>query len=479
MSTLFRILFLLSFFISSCQYQKNQTNPSINGIWESLGSGWVLQIQDSLTYSFYDITAISCLPNRTGNLTEMLEALRLKEDTLSLLQGITTFKFIRTEEVPKLCLATLDEKKAANPEYNFEVFAETVKEHYAFFDLNKINWEALYQEQKRKINENTTEAELYLIIEETLEKLKDNHAFLEATDDVYHALEELEKKATAEGLTNEEEMEAYGDFQIAQMVAKNHLQEEMTKDSKLIQWGKMNNEIGFIQIKAMWLYADLDIPETLIDEVGYVDAYVQTFHKMYEGDYVEKEVASVKKVMNKVMADLSVTKSIVIDVRFNGGGQDAVSYEILSRFVSKDRQVGSQKFRYGKQFSPVQAYLIEGTQDGYSNNVYVLTSPQTGSAAEYFAMATISLPNIKRIGSRTAGATSTTLDKTLPNAWAFSISNEICLDRQGRNYENIGIPVNYELDYPSDRQIFFRSVANDLDKDKRDILKAIEDLEGI
>jgi hypothetical protein len=61
-----------------------------------------------------------------------------------------------------------------NDPYNFEVFAETYKEHYAF-ELNKINWDSLYKTAKEKSTQKTTEVELYLIIQEMIESLNDNH----------------------------------------------------------------------------------------------------------------------------------------------------------------------------------------------------------------------------------------------------------------------------------------------------------------
>ena len=81
-----------------------------------------------------------------------------------------------------------------------------------------------------------------------------------------------------------------------------------------------------------------------------------------------------------------------------------------------------------------------------------------------------------RIGSATQGALSTALEKKLPNGWSFSISNEIYMDNSGKSYENIGIPVQHELNYPRDRQTFFRQVASDLEGDKTEILAAIQKL---
>ena len=226
----------------------------------------------------------------------------------------------------------------------------------------------------------------------------------------------------------------------------------------------------------MWLYADLDIPQARIEALGYVDAYVEAFHQLYEGDYIEKEVAGVRRIMDTVMNDLAGMEAIVIDVRFNGGGQDAVSFEILSRFIPGRLQVATQKISYGDQFTPTQSLYIEGRAAAYQGPVYVLTSPQTGSAAEALAIATLSMDQVRRIGSASAGAMSTALEKTLPNGWAFSLSNEIYMDNAGRNYENVGVPVDYDLEYSRKRQPFFRSVVNDLDADKQRILNAIDAL---
>ncbi|MEO1627724.1 MAG: S41 family peptidase [Bacteroidota bacterium] len=456
----------------ACQEQKKELPSSVNGTWESIGSGWILQVQDSAQYQFYDITSVSCLPSRKGAFAELRPSLRLQGDTLDWNKGVITYQFTRSKELPALCRDSSDDKNN-DPLYNFEVFAQTVKEHYAFFELNQINWEKLYQQQKQRLTRESTDADLYQVLEETLEQLNDNHAFLEATDEVY---EEIEQQSKQEEPTTSEQLPEYGDFQVAQMVAEHHLQEELTRDSWLIQWGKMTENIGFIQVKSMWLYADLDIPEAVIQEKGYVDAYVETFHKMYEGEYIQKEVEGVASIMDRVMADLSDMERIVIDVRFNGGGQDAVSFEILSRFATQSKQVATQKLRYGQQYTPVLPLFIQGREDAFEKTVYVLTSPQTGSAAEAFSISTLAMDNVKRIGSATSGAMSTALEKTLPNGWSFSISNEIYMDNDGQSYENIGIPVDYELRYPRERQPFFRGVVNDLEADKRNILTAIDSL---
>lgn len=470
-SNILILLITLSFL--SCKDEK-QENRSINGVWESIGSGWVLQIQDGARYTFYDITSISCLPTREAELSELMPALSLEKDTLYYQNGVMTYKFVRSEKMPDLCGTEVSEAKKKDLLYNFEVFSETVKEHYTFMELNNIDWPTLYAQQKSKLKENATEVDLYYVLEETLELLNDNHAFLEASDALYETMEALE---TEEDLDDTDlNLPEYGDFQIADMVAKHHFIEDLTKDSWLIKWGKMEDNIGYIQVKAMWLYADLEMPKPLIEELGYVDAYVKTFNEMYHGDYVAKEVAAVQKKMDEVMADLMDSKYIVVDIRFNGGGQDAVNFEILRRFNPEKQKIVETKIKHGNGFSPTLPLYLAPASPAYTKPVFVLTSQQTGSAAEAFAIGSMALSHLKRIGSPSQGALSTALEKTLPNGWAFSISNEIYMDLNGNSYENIGVPVNYSLNYPEDRQTFFRSVADDLEGDKRKTLEAMERL---
>ena len=461
---------LILFSLLNAAFSCSQPNTSVNGIWKSHGSGWILHIQDSSSYQLYDITTISCLPRRGAALSELSSSLELSEDTLLLRKGLNTYKFFRVSELPLLCESS--DTDATDLLYNFDVFSETVKNHYAFLELNNIDWLKLSEKQRTILETNPTELELYLIIEEALKILKDNHAYLEASSDFYEKfeaeLEALEEKET-------DTLPEYGDFVIANLVTKHFLQEDLTKDSWLIKWGKMTDHIGFVQIKAMWLFADLNMSDSLIDEMGYVDAYVHKFYRMNESDYISMEKEAVRKLMDQVMADIGDMDSIILDVRFNGGGQDAVGHEILSRFNSSDRITFSRKLKNGDEYILAETVHLEPRRGAFNRPVFVLVSPQTGSAAESFSMYAAQVGNIKLIGSRTTGALSTALEKTLPNGWVFSISDEVWLDHDGQSYENVGIPVDIELNYIRERQPLFRYIADHLEEDRLEILKAMRE----
>ncbi len=469
------ILFsLLLFFILviGCKPNKEENN-AIEGIWESIGYGEILKI-DANSYGYFDITDFSCLPAKEGNISEVKNSMQVSNDTLIIKRGFSKYRYSRIKELPDFCNQNSKDKNDIS--YNFEVFANTYKNHYAYFDLNKIDWDSLYINSKNKINSKSTEVDLYLVMEDMIEKLKDNHGSIEPTDEVYELAENQIQSEIAEEET--EELKEYGDFEIAGIVADYYLKEDLTKDTWLMKWGKMENNVGYIQIKAMYLYADLNLNDSLVQENGFVSTYMDAFDRLSYEQQISEEVAGISKVMDAVMQDLKETKHIIIDIRFNGGGQDVVALEILRRFNSDRKQIAIKKARHNNGYTIKTPIYLEPAKQPYTKPVYLLTSQQSASATDMMALSSMELNNLKRIGSHTNGAISDALQKTLPNGWYFSLSNEVYTDNNDKCYENIGIPVHYELNYPNDRQTFFRSIANDLEKDKRNILNAVNVLQS-
>ncbi len=445
-------------------------NNTIDGTWKSIGYGKILTIQSD-TYEMFDITQISCLPARKGSMSEFEGHIGIENDTLFIKEGFDVYYFQKTEELPGLCSQKISKNKLNDPQYNFEVFAKTYEEQYAYFKLNNLNPDSIYSRFKDKITPETTEAELYLVLEDMLNSLNDNHGYLEPTDEVYELAEKLKN-----GENDTISLKEYGDFEIAGRVAAHYLIEDLTKDSRIIKWGKVEGNIGYIQVKAMMLYADLKLPDSLIQEKGFVAAYFGELEKLSAAEQVEAEVKGVQKIMDNVMKDLMATQAIILDVRFNGGGTDDTGLEILRRFNPEKHQVATKKARHINGYTKEVPIYLEAARSPYTKPVYLLTSQQSASATDFMALSSLGLDHVTRIGSHTQGAVSDALARKLPNGWHFSLSNEVYLDNQGICYENSGVPVDYELNYPNERQTFFRSVADDLEQDKQNVLKAIKAL---
>ena len=126
-------LLLFSILLVGCKAKRN----SIEGIWKSIGYGEILKI-DSDSYKYFDITDFSCLPAKEGNIAEVKNSMEVSNDTLIVKRGFSKYHYVRIKKLPELSQQNLKDKN--NISYNFEVFANSYKNHYAYFDLNKIGF---------------------------------------------------------------------------------------------------------------------------------------------------------------------------------------------------------------------------------------------------------------------------------------------------------------------------------------------------
>lgn len=67
-------------------------------------------------------------------------------------------------------------------EGNFAVFERTLREHYAFFDLRRLNWERQVAEARRRLAGAPTPRDLYDGLEQIVAPLEDLHTDVTATD---------------------------------------------------------------------------------------------------------------------------------------------------------------------------------------------------------------------------------------------------------------------------------------------------------
>jgi len=124
-------LILIFILLIGCKPNEDN-NDSIKGIWKSIGYGEILKI-DANSYEYFDINDISCLPAKEGNISEVKNSMQVSNDTLTVKRGFKKYRYVRVNKFPDLCKKTIKDKNDIS--YNFEVFANTYKNHYAYFKL--------------------------------------------------------------------------------------------------------------------------------------------------------------------------------------------------------------------------------------------------------------------------------------------------------------------------------------------------------
>ena len=468
----FKPIFLIAILVlMSCDSKKIESIP--DGVYASIGYGRLILIQDG-SFQLFDVSSNWCDQRINGFLKDFDNALFIRDDTLNFKVGITNYQYLKMSHLPDICSKKYSYSELNDPKFNFEVLEETFSNNYAYFNLRKVNWDSLRIATRKEIDPLTTEIELYRILKDMLNTFGDDHISLNAPENLQQTSDSLN---IVEKTNSKTEIKKYDLFQVAKLIGDQYLQyKEYTKNSRFVRWGMINDQFGYIQINSMSAHANLNISDTLSLEEFWRE-YENETANMTVKEWEQGELQGISEIMNKAIDDLWNTEAIVLDVRFNQGGQDLVAMEIIRHFNNK-RQVGFTKKAKGvnDSYSPAQKIYLEGSNKAYTKPVLLLTSKQTASAAEILVLSSLSLPTFTRLGANTRGIFSDELTKRLPIGWGFGLSNEIYLDRNGTNYEGVGISPDIDLGYPYTQQIFLKGFANAPAKDFEVVLHEINSI---
>lgn len=442
-------LLLLGYYLSTAQNKNSE-----EGIWQMRGYGLVF-VLDGETIKTYDTTRISCLPNAEYPRKSLLDSFVVANDVLTVKVGLSTYHFDRLQSLPELCATSLSKKQRKDPIFNFEVLWNTFNEQYAYFELRGIDWQASYAKYKSQVTNKTTEVELYRIFYTMLDDLNDGHVDIEASDKVVN-------KAFPDSTDNDE----VSFKEISKDIAAYYVNDLKTHNYTKSLWGKINDNVGFLQVNDMAAQAHYGLtPDMPKDEAEKM--FVKAAFKAE--NYMRDETEGMRKTMQNVLKDLAGVKHLIVDVRFNGGGFDTVSFEII-RALTQEPFIAFKKYaRQGDDTTEPYFYELEPANANFSGQVYLLQSAFSGSATETMLLASTQMPNVTRIGAASEGILSDALEKVLPNGWDFTLSNEAYETPDGINYENLGIPVDVELSYPVDEQGFYDLLQQGITSNQGDL----------
>lgn len=288
-----------------------------------------------------------------------------------------------------------------------DVFAQTYREHYPFFDLHDVAWAKATRRARARVARGTTRRQLFGILRGLIAPLEDAHTWLE-TESGHRYFEG--KRPDPQPLHGR-------DFRRVRRIVSSYLVSRPRRfASRQISFAMLPGELGYLRLSSFSGYAD---GPRLADELAEVDRAL---------DYsLERPLAG-----------------LVIDVRVNDGGSDVLANRIVSRLTER-RYVAYSKLARDpdrrRGFTPAQRVPIEPWPGaGYTGPVAVLTSRYSVSAAETFIQALMGRrPPVERIGEPTQGVFSDVLIRVLPNGWLFGVPNEVYVT-DGRNYDVTGVP---------------------------------------
>lgn len=319
-----------------------------------------------------------------------------------------------------------DDNPDQDPFTNYNALWDILDKHYAFFEVHNVDPQALRTHYQSQISAQTTPQQLAEIIGALLYELDDIHTSLETPYGDYESGNP--RGYRQELLSNFQNQSEYTDF-------------DSYLSADVNQWFQVL--VSYLDDQPIFLSDGTGIVAGHFNdrpEVGYL-AVTQMSGYSDDGD-LSVELATVNHNLDQAFAHLGDVDAIVVDVRYNGGGYDLVSRAIAERFAATTRRAYSKAALDGEAFSPYQSIWLDPYQGGArfdGDQIVLLTSELTASAAEIFTMSLRALPNLTHVGEPTAGGLSDILTKELPNGWSINLSNEKYLDREGRLWEGPGI----------------------------------------
>ena len=140
-------------------------------------------------------------------------------------------------------------------------------------------------------------------------------------------------------------------------------------------------------------------------------------------------------------------KALIIDLRYNLGGDNAINNYLLQYLINKKTTVLKQQSYLNGIAQPLTEFSVSPRKESIRSKdnlfpIYVLSSSYTVSSGENLVMALMALTNTKSIGYTTKGIFSDTHTRTLPNGWIFQLPFNKIFAFNNISYEKVGIPAD-------------------------------------
>ena len=451
---------------SSLASSSSSSSPYL-GYWYAPAYGYVLSISVENNFyklDTYSVTKNSCLLQNIDvdlsldDLKQGYDYSNLAQEVLLQKKGdyLSGIEYEKLELFPMACKENLQKVKydtgyIFDAKKDFEIFWQSFSELYINFELRGINWDEVYEKAVKSVGTIKNEEELFEFLSMLIAPLGDAHAVLITTP----LTQDLDKSIDAaresddtrifsqhtqltlhDKLLNEylETIESGSEITETQMEdAENYILTGVENLKNIIfGYAKENSDI---EVRAEGEIAWFKTK----DNVGYL--FIGSMSDYSESmSTIASDLAAGESAIKEALKDLADTDGLVIDARFNTGGEDEVALNFVRHFMSQSQVVYSKSAGHGALATPMKEVVLHPQRNNnYAKPTAVLLSGDTVSAAEVFTIAIASLPQVTVIGEPTSGAFSDVLVKRLTSDILFGISNETYTDTQGKNYEGIGI----------------------------------------
>jgi len=399
---------------------------SLDGTWRSDGYGWVIDIRgDSMRAR--EVTAISCIPSFSATreasppagavaafkfvgppiILQVLRGSSADEMRLHLEGSASDYIIRRASAPPSIC----DRETPKDLLTTFDVLWQNYAEHYPFFSLKKVDWNAM-RATFRPRAATASPTELFDIFTAMIEPLQDAHTSISAPD-----------IARRRGFRrpDPDSIGPNGRPRIAEIITTKYLR------TPLRSWVQNRVSFGYLP-----------------DSIAYMR--ITGFAGYTQDGSFRSALAALDAALDTIFADTKGWRGLIIDVRVNGGGADPLGLAIAARLTSAPYLAYNKVARNDpndatKMTVGQPSMVTPSSRPGWRGPVVELIGRYSVSAAETFTQALMGRrPAIARVGEYTQGVFSDVMGRSLPNGWRIGLPNELFLTEQGTSFDGPGIP---------------------------------------
>jgi len=269
-----------------------------------------------------------------------------------------------------------------------EVVAAFDREYAGFVLLPDLRWEELCREHREQAGKAESVFGLAAQLGDLLGELQDLHVWVAAGKDF------------APGFDRPRPLNA--SWKATQVVAS--ASQQAGND---LAWGRTEDGIGYL---CLWGLRDPELA-TRVDEA---------------------------------LEGLADTWGLVLDLRFNGGGDELLGRSVAGRFLDRERVYSLNQYRAGPAHDDLGPKLERKAAPRgpwrYQAPVVVLTGQRTMSSAESLALMLAQCPQVTTMGDRTAGSSGNPRRIELECGITVNLPRWLDMDPEGRPIEHVGVP---------------------------------------
>ncbi|MFH8796581.1 S41 family peptidase [Streptomyces sp. NPDC017941] len=394
----------------------------IHGLWRTDGYGTVWAVRHG-TLQEYQTTSVSCVKGETarrtgpgrytldGSVLTVRRAHGRDRATLRTDSSVGHQELRRIDRLPAACTRPAPR----GPVASFDVFWQSFEENYPFFAARGVDWHAVRDRYRPKVHAETTREELFALFSEMVAPLEDAHVMVQDGD------RRFARPRTGTAVPSPEL-----DARVKELVLRRDLKgaENVTDFAEgRITYADLPGGQGYLRVSGFSGYAGPAAP---------FSAHLAELDRALVTVFTEERTRRLH--------------GLVIDLRINGGGSDALGLRLAGRLTDTGYVAYSKRARNDPadptgHTLPQPARVTPAHGPRYTGPVAVLTGGSTVSAGETFTQSLIDRPGTTvRVGQHTQGVFSDVLVRALPNGMAAWLPNEEFLTRSGTTFDGPGIP---------------------------------------